>query len=184
MSEESRDPDGEFERLEAELGKLKPARLQGRFLDELRRDRQRIDDWRESTRPDRSIPGMRAALLLSGACLLMAGVLFLRYGDRIPGPATEQVADAPATTLPVGGLGAESTESRFLPVSAQGYLIEASTGGVRQSEEGPVEEMILEYRDAYHWHDPETGTNIRLFTPRTEQILVPRSLPESESSLP
>ena len=35
------------------------------------------------------------------------------------------------------------------------------------------ERMSVEYRDAYHWHDPETGTNIRFFKPRSEEVIVP-----------
>jgi hypothetical protein len=33
--------------------------------------------------------------------------------------------------------------------------------------------MKLEYRDAYHWHDPETGTSIRYFQPRSEEVIIP-----------
>lgn len=77
-------------------------------------------------------------------------------------------ASAPGSPVP-----AHPVPRNFEPVSAQGYLIDASSGGIRHTEAGPREEMNFDYRDAYHWHDPGTGTNLRYFAPRRETVLIP-----------
>jgi len=61
----------------------------------------------------------------------------------------------------------------FLPVSRQGLLVESSHEGVVETEEGMRERLRLEFRDAYHWHDPESGTHLRIYAPRSETVVVP-----------
>jgi len=104
---------------------------------------------------------------LSLACLVaMFGFGYFRYGDRLF--PQEQQAEVAAN----GSLDTLSGEN-FVPVSAHGYLLNASSGGVIETEDGPQERLNLEYRDAYHWHDPDTGTNIRFFRPRSEEVIIP-----------
>jgi hypothetical protein len=104
---------------------------------------------------------------LSLVCLVaMSGFGYFRYGDRLfPQEPKAEVAET-------GSLDTLSGEN-FVPVSAHGYLLNASSGGVIETDEGPQERLNLEYHDAYHWHDPDTGTNIRFFQPRSEEVIVP-----------
>lgn len=52
-------------------------------------------------------------------------------------------------------------------------LPSVSSAGVIQTEEGPRQRLNFQYEDAYHRHDPASGTNIRFFQPRSEEVIVP-----------
>ena len=41
------------------------------------------------------------------------------------------------------------------------------------TDEIPARRVTIEYDRAWHWHDPGTGTNIRVFQPKAETVLVP-----------
>lgn len=168
MSEESDRTEKDRE-LEASLRALVPSRLNVELFSELNRDRERLvvsNDFSPSQlRWKRALP-----FALIGS-LAMAGFGYLRFGDQLA-PA----APSPSTASPVAlnqGAAAETLGGSFVPVSSHGFLMNTSSGGVIQTEEGPRERLNLEYRDAYHWHDPASGTNFRIFQPRSEELIVP-----------
>lgn len=184
MSEDAdKHEDGKDEELEALLKKLVPSPLHLDLLGELHRDQERIA-WDRELRPSR-IQWRRLLPLSVASALLMAGFGYLQFGKQLAGttaPATEHpvVAATPATADPTpppavatSGPAAGESAPRFLPVSARGYLLNASSGGVIQTDEGPRQRLHLEYEDAYHWHDPASGTNIRFFQPRREEVIIP-----------
>ena len=41
------------------------------------------------------------------------------------------------------------------------------------TDEIPARRVTIEYDRAWHWHDPGTRTNIRVYQPREETVLVP-----------
>lgn len=170
MSENPEEPDFEFDELEKELKKLNPSPLKVDFLSELERDctrtmSQGFSKELPKTHWKRLIP------ILAAACVMLAGYVYVNFRDHSPQEtSTDSLVAGVDEEVPVQ---MTSGENRFEPVSSQGYLIKASSGGIIPSDEGPLEEMNLEYRDAYHWRDPSTGTNLRIFTPRQEKIIIP-----------
>jgi len=172
MSEEA-DKHKKDEELEALLKKLVPAPLQFDLLTELHRDRDRIADQEKEAPVSDRVPWLRLIPLTLVSAIAMAGFGYVQFGVRFAGtasPAEETVAAVAATPVTIP---AKEGEAQFVPVSAQGYLLNTSSGGVIQTEEGPRQRLNLEYEDAYHWHDPASGTNIRLFQPRTEEFIIP-----------
>lgn len=167
MSEQHPHPgqDGPDEELEALLKKLEPTSLEPDLMARLQRENEAVaaSNAYDPTR----VHWRRVIPLTLACCLVMAGYIFYQSRPE-PEPTMPAVAErgpVPVETVP--------SFDRFEPVSAQGYLINTSSSGVIQTEEGPQEKMELEYRDAYHWRDPETGTNIRFFQPRKEELIVP-----------
>ncbi len=172
MSEKPEEPDFDFKDLEGQLKKLAPSPLKIDFLEELERDRSRVLS-QGFPKEDSRKQWKRLVPILAAACMMIAGYLYAHFG--INDPASDD-ADALAATVPESEVlppQNSAIDPRFEPVSAQGYLIQTSSGGIINSDNGPVEKMDLEYRDAYHWRDPETGTNLRIFTPRQESLIVP-----------
>lgn len=95
-------------------------------------------------------------------------------------PTAIDVPEPSTFLVPTGGgsgtvIPFPSSGAGLVPVSSQGFLREARDGGIVTESEGgnPVREWQLEYEDAWHWVDPETETNIRIFRPREETIRVP-----------
>lgn len=86
-------------------------------------------------------------------------------GDPVEEPGSLSLQADPAMSRPDG--------QRLLPVSSHGSVVNTSAEGIIKTEEGPKQRLRIDYRDAYHWHDSETGTNIRYFEPRTEELIVP-----------
>ena len=169
------------EDLEALLKGLDPAALDVGVEEALLRDFERVASRREPSGSDydpNHIQWRRVIPLTAVCCAAMMVLGYLRIRDRLPAEVASAEA-VPALTL--SGEGAaeavpgalDGSVDRFLPVSAQGYLLETSSGGVISTPEGPREKMNVKYGDAYHWHDPDTGTNIRFFQPRSEEIVVP-----------
>lgn len=161
------------EELESLLKKLEPTSMDVGQFDSLCRD-YRLTASEHAHDPTR--PQWRRVIPLTVACCLVMFVYgTFRYGSVFS--SRTEVADTAKTSAVVNKIAKTAptnvSESRFVPVSAQGFLVNASSGGVIDTEEGPRERMNVEYRDAYHWHDPETGTNIRFFQPRSEDIIVP-----------
>ncbi|MCB1232069.1 MAG: hypothetical protein KDN19_17505 [Verrucomicrobiae bacterium] len=177
-----------LEDLEASLRKLTPAPPSASFEHRLGRE---LDQLTEDRRENRII-WVRFAPLAAAACLVLAGAwLFQRQLAQSSTASSsgngQQVAaeTAPETTPPAPApsqrfvspppLDSSSVPGdRLVPVSSQQILRQASQGDVVElPDQMPARELRLEYDDAWHWHDPETGTNIRVFRPREETLLVP-----------
>ena len=170
------------EELEALLKGLDPAALDVGIQAELLRECKRIESRREPSGSDYDpshIQWRRVIPLTALCCAAMFVLGYMKFRERLPAEAASS-GDTPAMTLsdvppalPAAEGSVDGSVDRFLPVSAQGYLLESSSGGVISTPEGPREKMNVQFRDAYHWHDPETGTNIRFFQPRSEEFVVP-----------
>ncbi len=170
MGEESDRTEKDRE-LETILRGLVPSRLNVELFSELNRDRERLVVTNDFS-PGR-LRWRRAVPFALVGSLAMAGFGYLRFGDQLS-PAASSSATNPAVALTPASVPApENPAGGFVPVSAHGFLMNTSSGGVIQTEEGPRERLNLEYRDAYHWHDPVSGTNFRIFQPRSEEIIVP-----------
>ncbi len=150
------------------LKKLTPTALNVDLLAELSRDHDRTV---ANASADPLRPHWRRVIPLTlASCLVMFAYGMFRYGPLLE----RENQNISKTTNPV--IVPESSGpslDRFVPVSAQGYLVNTSSGGVVETEEGPKRIVTLDYEDAYHWHDPETGTNLRFFQPRNEELFVP-----------
>lgn len=168
MSEESERAEKDRE-LEVMLRQLVPTRLTVDLFAELNRDRERLVIGDDFT-PGRSLWKRVIPFALVGS-LAMAGFGYLRFGNQLSSAGNPPSSNPPVALSPVGGV--EIPEDSLVPVSVHGFLMNTSSGGVVQTEEGPRERFNLEYRDAYHWHDPASGTNVRLFQPRSEEVIVP-----------
>lgn len=164
---ENHEPDRE---LEALLRKLEPSQL-GRDRIETLHRAGRIAVAECAHDPTR-IHWRRVVPLTLAGCLAMFAYAAYHAAPVMNGTvdmaATETSSPAVATPVPVS-----SATDRFIPISSQGYVLNASSGGVVQTDEGPRERVTVEFEDAYHWHDPATGTNIRFFQPRNEEFSVP-----------
>ncbi len=164
--------------LEALLRGLHPSRLDVHQFSELNRTRERI--MMEHDFSPTRMQWSRVVPVMLACVVVMFGVALFRYGALLRNQSQETLADTSrvaavseiaATDLTVPA--SNTSVPRFLPVSAHGTLVKASSGGVVETEAGPRERLNMEYQDAYHWHDPESGTNIRIFQPRSEEIVVP-----------
>lgn len=162
------------EELEKLLGGLEPSALEAPLKDELLRDLDRIEAVRNPAGNDYDptrIQWRKVIPVTVFSVVAMMVFSYSKYGNVFSFSDADQPVSAAVETE------ARSVTSispgQFQPVSSQGYLLDASSGGVVETENGPGEIMQLQYRDAYHWHDPDTGTNIRFFQPREEEIVVP-----------
>ena len=191
---EPQDSPGQFDDLESQLRRLSPAPPSAAVERRLGRE---LDALTENRRQNRVI-WMRFAPLAAAACVVLTGAWILQGhlgrqameqaraeanssataaeslvensepSSPAPVPASRKFVSPPA--LPSSGVSSD----RLVPVSSQQYLRQASQGGVVElSGQTPARELKLEYDDAWHWHDPETGTNVRVFRPREEVLLVP-----------
>lgn len=144
--------------LEAELSKLVPSKLKVDFIDELVRDHDRIESA-ELPKPRRSKWMLPTLAVCS---LVFCATTFWKIKNSFP-PAVEIAEEKqPATRT-----------DDFVPISSDGFLINASSGGIKNSANGLQQQIELKYEDYHHWHNPDTATNIRIFTPRREIITVP-----------
>ncbi|HRQ88129.1 MAG TPA: hypothetical protein PLA50_04990 [Bacteroidia bacterium] len=162
--------------LESLLRRLVPTRLDVHQVSELNRTRERLTV--QNDRSTSRIPWSRAVPLALLCTVAMFGFGLYRYGIPKPHNANDGKAAIAATEAHAApALPSVSEEAipqaRFLPVSTYGTVVNTSAGGVIQTESGPRQRLSVEYGDAYHWHDPETGTNVRLFSPRSEEFVVP-----------
>ncbi len=170
MSDDPHKRNEENEELEALLRRLVPTPLDIEFTAELRRDRDR-------TLPEISAEPLRMhwgrVVPLTLLCTVVTFVFALyQHGDRLrkdhrsgSTAVTEMASVSPRDQGPAN--------PRYFPVSSHGTVVNTSSGGVVETAEGPRERLRIDYRDAYHWHDPESGTNIRYFEPRSEEVVVP-----------
>lgn len=186
MSENPDRPPGDDD-LEALLGRLVPTPLDVDYAAELWNDRERTE---VELRCDPLHMQWGRVVPLTLLCTVVTFVFALyQYGDRLAKSAAapaaglasaDSLSDAATPTSP-GQSPSESPSApdsspnapHFLPVSSHGTLVRTSSGGVIQTDEGPRERLRIDYRDAYHWHDPDSGTNLRYFEPRSEEVVVP-----------
>ncbi|MDF1811459.1 MAG: hypothetical protein P1V20_04575 [Verrucomicrobiales bacterium] len=147
--------------LEAELRRLSPSKMKEDFFDELIRDHERIVTS-QLPAPRRSkwmVP------TLAACALAFFGTTFLKIHNAAPGVNTT----ASRSSEPAAG----EKRNDFVPVSTEGYLLNAASEGIIESESGPREQFELRYEDVQLWHNPDTETSIRIFSPRKEIITVP-----------
>lgn len=169
MNDDSDRPTSD-EELEALLRRLEPMPLQVDFVAELRRDRERIA-IAQSHSPAKMQWRRVIPLTLVGTLAMVGFALYQHGATLFPvDPPSSEVASAASPLAP-----APAAEPQFVPVSMQGYLMKTSAGGVVETEAGPRQKLQVDYQDAYHWHDPASGTNIRYFEPRREEVFVPLS---------
>jgi hypothetical protein len=114
----------------------------------------------------------RALLLALVFFCFLGGYSFYQFNF-----AANRMTPPPDSLKLVDTLAPDSSDTveRFAPVSSQGYVLRASSGGFIDTEDGPAERVRVEYGNAYHWHDSATGTNLRFFTPSNEEFVVPLS---------
>ena len=175
------DPDSELESL---LKRLQPRPLDVDQLDRLGRESEVI------TTSQANLPGRiqwKRVMPLATACLLgMCAVALYQFGFRltrsIPDKSSPPTLTSPlassdpssaATAMPADTSDQSLLSDRFVPISSRGYLINSSSKGVVDTEEGPKEKLQLQFEDTHHWYDPNTGTNIRFFTPHNEEVIIP-----------
>ena len=181
----------EFEELEQQLRSLTPAPPKAHVERQIGRELDLLADHRRENR----IVWIRFAPLAAAACLVLAGAGWFQHQlattpvisassadsakSNIAQSATlsEEPAAAVSSSRPFVSPPPISTgipAERFVPVSSQEYFRQASEGSVVElSGKVPARELRVEYDDAWHWHDPETQTNVRIFRPREEILLVP-----------
>ena len=167
--------------LEAELRRLVPTQLKVNFLDELASDHRRIAMGRASqkqrSRQQWILPAIAGCLVVFGGAVLWkwhpasAGVERKTETAALHPPALQLPAPS-LTEAPLGDRVFEPVEN-LVPVSSRGFLIHASSGGIVESELGPRQRFDFRFEDVDLWHDPNTSTNIRVFSPRQETITVP-----------
>ncbi len=173
------DEDHEFEDftdLENSLKSLQPSPLKIDFVAELERDQRNISASKKSE--SGKVIVARFIPLAVAACLLISGYLALHLGlfdedAALPNVAQNEVPAEDADL--VNGLPPSSPADHFVPVSAQGFVVKTSLGNVVEDEETGemAQEENWEILDAYHFHDPETGTNFRQYIPREVKVLNP-----------
>jgi hypothetical protein len=174
MSEDSDRLDEE--ELESLLRRLQPTPLDVGLVSDLNRERERLA-FEQSLGPSR-VQWTRVVPLVLVGSVVMFGFALHRFGERLRTEASPTSlaasAEEPSPRSVDGGAAPPVLDDpRFLPLSSHGTVVNTSSGGVVETESGPAERLSVEFRDAFHWHDPDTGTNIRLFRPRTEEIIVP-----------
>ena len=160
----------DFAQLEEQLRTLEPAILDVSTELRLERACQRALLTERHNTSQRQLS--RALVLALIFFCFLGGYSFYQFkfsANRVtPTPDSRNLVDtlAPAS---------HDAVERFAPVSSQGYVLRASSGGFIKTEEGPAERVRVEYGNAYHWHDSATGTNLRFFTPSNEEFVVPLS---------
>jgi hypothetical protein len=175
------DPDGELESL---LKRLQPRPLDVDQLDRLGRESERITT--SQANPSGRIQWKRVMPLATACLLMMCAVALYQFGFRLT-RGTPEKSPPPTLTSPLAqsdpssvtpAMPADASDQnllsdRFVPISSRGYLINSSSKGVVDTEEGPREKLQLQFEDTHHWYDPNTGTNIRFFTPHNEEMIIP-----------
>lgn len=173
MSENFPEPDlpESDQELETLLKNLQPNPLDFALLRSLEENFEHTSAEHSSQEPETSLKWHRLIpLSLVGALGMLAYASF-HYGPHLNSQSKAVVAES--TPIQAPAMVSSLEGGQFQPVSAQGFLVNSSSAGLVETEAGPQEKMNLEYRDAYHWHDPETGTSIRYFQPRSEEVIIP-----------
>ena len=171
MSDKSKQEDMDDRELERQLANLTLVALHPDFVDELVRDRDQVLKTDQNAQ-EPHIHWKRLIPLSLAACFVMVSYVSFRIGDVTSKQLAENAQENSPSDV-IGPPAKPTLEQSIVPVSAEGYLIRTSSGGIIDSEDGPVEELNLEYQDRYYWHDPATNTHIRFFTPSKERVLVP-----------
>lgn len=161
--------------LEEELQGLVPSRMKADFLQELARDHERISRHRNSLRRRTwMIPSMALTCIAAMSIIVYNTTQNARTFDGKAASVESTTVDRPLSRPSLSPSPASpSNVSGFEPVSSQGYLIDASSRGIRESGTGLEESFDLDFRDVDHWHNPSTATDIRIITPRHEIIVIP-----------
>ena len=171
---ETPDSRGDDDDLEALLKRLAPSPLDVGFVGELEHERKRLEFQRDHS-PVRMQWARVVPLLL--LCLITTfGFALFRYGDRLQESRKGTIAQTETThpsSVPTEESRPQESVPNFLPVSAHGTIVNTSAGGLIETDSGMRQRLQVEIQDAYHWYDPESGTNIRFFRPRSEEVLVP-----------
>ena len=178
------EPEDELESL---LKRLKPSPLDVGQMDGLCRGYERVATAQANA--PRRIQWKRLIPLVAACGLVMCAVALYQFGFRFtrgipaeqapptlasPSSLTREKPDAtPVPTDPTNSLTSDTLSHRFIPISSRGVLINSSSQGVIETKNGLREKLHLEFEDTYHWHDPGTGTNVRIFSPRSEELTVP-----------
>ncbi|MEM9280872.1 MAG: hypothetical protein AAGA96_03525 [Verrucomicrobiota bacterium] len=173
MSGEEHDPNSDTE-LESLLGNLRPSPLDHGQIARLEHDQARVAV--QTRHAPSSIQWRKVIPLTITSCALIAVFAFYQFGAPLlnqPDSDDGMAKNSPVEVRGVVPATPGTLPERLVPVSAHGYMVNTSSEGVIQTEEGPRQKMNVRFEDAYHWHDPETGTNIRYFQPRNEEIIVP-----------
>lgn len=172
----SHDDPQDFSDLERQLTRLVPAAPGAAARRRMERQLEALATRRRDARK----MWWRFAPVAAAAAVTLAGIALVRH--QITGAQPETVAASPAGSetaaearfVPpppiVTGIPAE----HFVPVSSQEFLRQTREGGVVElPDRVRAREIRVEYDDAWHWHDPATQTNVRIFRPREEIFLVP-----------
>ncbi len=175
---EPSDQDWTDDQIEKHLRGLVPSSPKADFFSEMNADYGRIQESkRRSARSATVSLSKRVAIMTVGSFALTFGFLQLRDLRPASTELTNTASSSPTVTIPRLSdrplNPVVSERDGFQPVSAQEYLIDSSSKGLLRTGHGAVEKRELHFRDAYHWHDPKTQTNIRYFVPRAEEVLVP-----------
>ncbi len=172
MSEDPKNPGDE--ELEALLRGIRPAPIETTQLRSLARSLDRAVAERSVT----SIHWKRL-VVMAGFCFALSGAfLFNQIGTLRSTKAKQIVSSSNSQSASDTSVIAEriANTTAFpepLPVTSHGTMINASNGGVIQTNEGLRQKIEVETQDAYHWHDAETGTEIHYTEPQREEFLIP-----------
>lgn len=183
MAEDRISSDSDNSDLEKRLGRLRPRGLDDAFQARLSRRMMLADGQREQQR----ILWMRFAPVAGLSLAMLVVAMGVRAQLRQTSAGSGEAPPAVAAVLPggdpletSGGAGLRPPQQRdggggeFIPVSHENFLKGARDDGIIDTGTPvPARRLRLEFEDAWHWHDPETQTNIRVFRPREEYIMVP-----------
>jgi hypothetical protein len=178
-SSPSSDDSSDLSDLERRLSRLIPA---GPAEPAARRLSRHLDSLASQRRESRRI-WWRVAPLAAAACVtLFAGLHWKRQlisaaadSRVVQAPVEDPAAVSPRSFVSPPPVKTGIPAENFVPVSSQEFLRQTRPGEVIETGDSrmPAREIRVEYDDAWHWHDPDTRTNIRIFRPREEVILVP-----------
>jgi len=163
MSDKNDDISPEDEELENELRRLVPSKINASLIDRLALEHASL-----AAAPASRTHSRWMVPTLVACTVVFCGTTFWKVRSSLKSPAVVQRSKSDQrTTAPT------RSRDEFVPISNEGRLVRASSGGIIESESGPRERLELDFEDVYHWHNPDTATDIRVFTPRREVIMIP-----------
>ena len=183
MPEEKNSSEPAFSELEKKLGSLRPRGLDDAFESRLLRRMELVDSAQDQQRAMwirfAPVAGLSLAVLVIAIGVQshlrqLAGNVDAELPVTAGVSASNHSAETTPAAAPLLPEQVESAAGQFVPVSHQNFLKGAQDAGIIDNGTSiPERRVRLEFEDAWHWHDPETQTNIRVFRPREEVILVP-----------
>jgi hypothetical protein len=139
--------DEDLKRLEAELGRLRPAELRPAYEERLEGALARRPGW----------PNRWLWVALPAAAVL---ALVLGWPHRPPPPRAPDVAAAPSGS--------------FKPVDVRDVLVSSRDEGTVVLADGrPARRLLEAHLDTIVWRSPETAASIKWSVPREELKIVP-----------